>query len=307
MKFNKKIDTIFLDLKTKHLELDKQVNIILSPSLYWVKKLSLPIKSVREVKKLLPSIFEDSISGGEYSYEAYKAGDDYFVFAYEDKRILELLKEKNISPSSVKKIYFAQSELSDITKPLKIDDEFSLAIQNDIVLLLPNGFIQDAQEINLSNIKHSKYNITLTSYSHIVNKKTLYSLSAILVGFIGLVFGEYMLYSNKVQKVDNQKSEVFTKYSLKPTMFQNNSLLKKYNKIYKRETQLRKYSAEVFATKLKPEHKLTSLILKDKKLVATFSGVKKNGYNYILKKFDAKSLKVNHYFKNKTFYMEMPL
>ncbi|MDQ7066925.1 MAG: hypothetical protein Q9M40_02365 [Sulfurimonas sp.] len=73
----------------------EKVSIILSPSLYWVQKLSLRVKYVREVKKLLPSIFEDMLPAGQYSYSAYKRGDDFFIFAYEDKAILKLLQDKS--------------------------------------------------------------------------------------------------------------------------------------------------------------------------------------------------------------------
>ena len=84
-KFNKQIDTIFLDTICDNFHTDNKVNIILSPSLYWIKKVSLPVKNVKDVKPLLASIFEDILPDGTYNYSAYKNDDAYLVFAYEDK------------------------------------------------------------------------------------------------------------------------------------------------------------------------------------------------------------------------------
>ena len=99
MKFNTKLKTIFLDPNSDKSVINnydndsilvtddaskkrEKVNVILSPSLYWVKKLSLPVKYVREVKKLLPSIFEDTLPKGNYNYTAYKSGEDFFGFEH---------------------------------------------------------------------------------------------------------------------------------------------------------------------------------------------------------------------------------
>jgi hypothetical protein len=95
MKFRRDTTTLFLDPASKEqliYDTSKKVNIILSPSLYWVKKMSLPVTNVREVKKLLPSIFEDSLPVGHYSYTAYKHGEDFMLFAYEDKKNTRLTR-----------------------------------------------------------------------------------------------------------------------------------------------------------------------------------------------------------------------
>jgi hypothetical protein len=90
-------------------------------------------------------------------------------------------------------------------------------------------------------------------------------------------------------------------------MFQNKSLLKKYLKIDKQQTKLRTYSAQILALKLKNDDKLNSISLKDKKFLASFSGIKKGEQSYIETKLKAKKVKFNSYFKSDIFYVEMVL
>ena len=145
--FNSKLKTIFLDpnssTNNNSVADDEKVNVILSPSLYWVKKVSLPVKHEREVKKLLPSLFEDILPEDNYSYYVYKTGEEFLIFAYSDKIILDTLLEKNISLSNVSKIYFAQSEIKDIESALKINETQSIYLKDDLLILVPCCWIQE--------------------------------------------------------------------------------------------------------------------------------------------------------------------
>ena len=307
MKFNKKIKTIFLDSHSKLKVMDEKVNIVLSPSLYWVKKLSLPVKYIRDAKKLLPSIFEDTISDGNYSYYVYKKDDYFYAFAYEDKVILDVIKEKGIAPHNIANVYFAQSELQNIESALKIDETQSIVLQDDIVILLPCCWVQESAELDVTHLQHTKHSIVLAQYNHIVDKNSLYKVGAILVASIFLIFGEFFITSQKVEQTTTTQEELFEKYKLKPTMFQNKSLLKKYTKLHKKQMQLRYYTSQILALKLKGNDKLNSMILKDKKFIVSFSGVKRDEKSYIEKKLKTKKIKYKPFFKDNVFYVEMAL
>ena len=125
-KYKKQIDTIFLDTNSNDFTNKESVNVILSPSLYWVKKVSLPVKYLRDVKPLLPSLFEDILPDAVYSYFVYKSEEEYFIFAYEDKKIFNLLNSKGIPASHVNNVYFAQSEFGGVDGAIKIDEKNSL-------------------------------------------------------------------------------------------------------------------------------------------------------------------------------------
>ena len=241
MRFNHNKRIVFLDPNSELSVGREKLHIILSPSLYWVKKVQLPVKYVREVKKLLISLFEDTLPEGNYSYSAYKGGEEgeFFIFAYEDKTILDLLAKQNIPLSSISSIHFAQSELDNLQGALKINETQSIYVKDGIVTLLPCCWIEESGELNLTFLKLSKHKITLAQFGHIVDNSVLMKVGSILSLFILLSWVELFIVKQDIQKIETKSSELFTKYKLKPTMFQNKALLKKYKKIHTQQTKLR--------------------------------------------------------------------
>ncbi len=306
-KFDNKIDTIFLDIESNNFNTTDKVNIILSPSLYWVKKIKLPVKSVREVKPLLKSIFEDILPDGVYSYDVYKSYDDFFVFAYEDKKILELIEQKGLNPSQVNHIYFAQSELANISGAMKINKTQSIYVKDGIVVLLPCCWIKESGQLHLGDLKLSKNHIDIKQYNHIVDEKTLYTLLGVSMLFTFLVLFEYIITVKNVDKITKMKDEVFQTYSLKPTMMQNKSMLKQYEKINTKQTNLRTYIASVLSLKLPTDVTLTLLKSNSKKLTALFNGVDKKAYSSIKKQFKDKHIDLSTSLKNDTLSVEFKL
>ncbi|PHS56724.1 MAG: hypothetical protein COB17_08445 [Sulfurimonas sp.] len=316
MIFNKKYNTIFLDIDSPVMEIDEKINIILSPSLYWVKKLTLLVKYVRDVKKLLPSIFEDYLPKGNYNYSAYKnekvgADDsDFFVFAYEDQKIIQLLAQKNISMNNVASIRFAQSEIYDFENAYKIDENKSICIKDEIVVLLPSNLLQDRQELDLQSLSLSKHKITLQQFSHIVDTKSIFKIASVLIIFIFLILSEYFITSQKTKDITKLKDELFIQNNLKSTMFQNKAMLKKYRTLNKKQIKIRKYTAQILSIKLQKDEKLSLLVVKDKLLSAKFSGVKKGHDNFIetkLKSVLNKNVKMKKTYKNEILRLEISL
>ncbi len=307
MKFNKKLKTVFLDPHSSEIKVTGKVNVVLSPAFYWVKKLALPIKSVGAVKKLLPSIFEDTLPEGTYSYYAYKKEDLFIVFAYEDKLILDTLSQKGLKPANVANIYFAQTELDTIETDYKVDKNQNIVLKDDIVILLPSMLFEKSQYLDLKKTKLSKHKITLTQFGHIIDSKSIYKITAILLAFIFLVVTELFITTQKTAEIVTLKEELFTKYKLKSTMFQNRSMLKKYNNIHTKQMKIREYSSAILSLRLQSKNKLTQLTLKDKTLVANFSGVENGKERYIIKVLKNKKIQFKSSFKNKIFHVEMAL
>ncbi|MEA3228742.1 MAG: hypothetical protein U9P38_06705 [Campylobacterota bacterium] len=307
MKFNKKLKTIFLDSHSKEFKIKGKVNIVLSPTLYWVKKLSLPVKYLRDAKKLLPSIFEDSLPQGNYSYMVYKSGDDFIAFAYEDKLILDTLAKKGIKNSNIANIYFAQSELVTLQTAYKIDKSHTLCVKDDIVLLLPSVLFEKTQYLDMSSIKHSKHSVTLTQFGHIVDKKSLYKIMALVIAFIVMIGIELFITQQKVAEITLAKEGLFSNYKLKPTMFQNRAMLKKYNTIHKKQMKIREYSGAILGLRLQSENRLVNLTLKEKVLVASFSGLVKGKESYIKQSLKKRKIAFKSSFKNKIFKVEIAL
>jgi len=307
MKFNKKLKTIFLDMNSKEFNTNEKVNIVLSPTLYWVKKLSLPVKSTREAKKLLPSIFEDTLPHGNYSYYIYKYDDDFIAFAYEDKKILDLLSQKGIKNSQIANLYFAQTEFHSLEKIYKIDKEQVLCLKDDIVIVLPSILFTDTKMLQMSSIQHSKHTITLTQFGHIVDKKSLYKITTILIAFIILIGIELFITTKKIDENLIKKELIFTKYNLKSTMFQNRSMLKKYTAIHKKQMKIREYITTILNIKLPTKSKLTKLTLKDKTLLFSFNNITQIKKKSLEKSLTKKKIIFHSSLKDKILKVEIEL
>ena len=201
-------------------------------------------------KKLLESLFEDVLPEGTYSYSVYKEDEYFYIFAYEDKTILDLLQSQGISSANVSSVRFAQSELCNIEGAVKINETQSIYVKDEVVTLVPCCWIEESGDLDLSNIKLSKHTIALAQFGHIVDNKSLVKIGAILSVFIVLILVELFIVKQDISKIELSSSEIFTKHKLKPTMFQNKSLLKKYTTIHKNQTKLR----EEFTKNLKKKN-----------------------------------------------------
>lgn len=265
-----KYKTIFLDHDSESYDTQEKLNVILSPSLYWVKKLSVPVKYLWDVKKLLPSLFEKHLLDGKYSYEAYKEGEYFMVFAYDDKKILSLMKEKGLNSSNVADVYFAQSELNHLQKPVNISATGALMCKDDIVLLLQKEWMKELETLDLETIELSKHKVILSLFHHIVDSTVFYRLS-VAVFVLGLMFlaQSYKVQSD-VSRIKEQREELFSTYNLKQTTMQNEAVLKKYEALHARQMKIRTSIAKLTLLKLDRDEKLTSLELKDGKLLVEF-------------------------------------
>ncbi len=306
-KYNKQANTIFLDTSSDIFYTQERVNIILSPSLYWVKKVSLPVKNLRDVKPLLPSLFEDFLPEGVYSYSAYKSEDDFFIFAYEDKKILVLLDTKGISASQVQNVYFAQSELGFLDKAVKLNEQDSLYKKDELLILVPNVWVKESVDLNLSSVTLSKNHITLKQFGHLVNDKALYTLAGIFIFIIAIVSIEYIITNQKISSVVQKQEEVFVSYALKPTMMQNRAMLKELENTHSKQVKLRESIAYMLSLNLKSSITLSNIFLKGKVLVFTFKGISEGKEKILEKDFLKNNLKYTATYKKKIWYVEVKL
>lgn len=248
----------------------EKLDIILSPSFYWVKEQVLPLKYLREVKPLLPSIFEDIVPEGSYSYTAYKSKTkegSFVMMAYSDKFIFDTLAKLGIKSSQIRNIYLAQSEFDSLEGSYKIDDERVLVIKDSSVAQLPSALVEAEEQLNLQDIKLSKSKIELVRFAHIVDPKSIFKLSAFLSVLILIVGVEYGIRSYELSALEMKKEEVFEKKHLKSTMFQNEALAKKLKKRFKKQQEVRETLEVITKMPLKKDEMISYLELKSKKIL----------------------------------------
>ncbi len=306
LKINRNIKQIFLDPEIEVINSDENIAVVLSPALYWIKKVELPVKSIREAMPLLPSLFEDQLEDTQkYNYYAYKEDNIFYIFAYNDIDIIELLEKKGLTLQQLKGVYFAQNECNNIEKPLKISKESALIVKDSIVTKVPLAWVDDYDELDLTNHNLTKHVITLKQYGNAPQDKNIYILSLFFILFALFSGIDYYLNQQKLTIVEEKKSKLFQKYQLKPTMFQNMALLKKYTKIDKEQKSIRELLALVLKTSLKPNEKLLKLSYKNKKMLLQFKTLSQESKNKLLTILKSKSYHPKIKQVQKNLYIEI--
>jgi len=313
-KFKKRYKSVFLDPDSEVIHVkgltghaNEKINIILSPTLYWVKKLALPLKNVRDVKKLLPSLFEDTLPIGNYSYSAYKSGSEFYIFAYEDKKILDLLLQKGIPLANIAALFFAQSEFGTCESAIKINELQSIYVKDEIVVVVPSSWIQDSKTLDLTSIKPLKHSITLKQFGHVVDSKSLYKIGVIMALLISLIATEYFITAKKTADMLKLKEELFTKYNLQSTMLQNSATLKKYDSMYTTQMKIREYISYILTLKLNDKEELVHLNLKNNILQAEFSGIAEGKELHITQILRDNKVNFKSFFKDKSWHVELSI
>ncbi|MFT7860347.1 MAG: hypothetical protein ABXS93_05350 [Sulfurimonas sp.] len=308
-KFKSTNSVVFLDPHAEKPLANKEgekIDLILSPSLYWVKCVALPVKYVRDAKKLVASIFEEQLPEGSYSYAVFKEGEEFLLFAYEDQKIIEEIHKKNISISNVDRVYFAQTELADAL-PCMINENEALAFDEGIVFVTPSSWFDSLEKLSLSELKLSKNSIKLQQFSHIIDNSSLYKVGALLGVFIVLLLVEIFITAQKIDAVEVEKGKLFDEYKLYPTMMQNKAVLREYKTTFTQQEKLRDLIETFLKLPLKNTQKIERIRYKQKTLYVDISGVKKGELKQIQRKLTNYKKGLKSTFKENLLQLEVAL
>ena len=277
----------------------KQLHVILSPALYWVRRFKLPTTSQREAKKILPSLFEEFLPPGDFSYYGYFNNENFIGFAYEQQAIRTLLQAKGLDAARIVSLHFAQIELDASKLPMRLSSSWMLDSIDGIILKLPSTK-QQLKQPNLQELTLSKHSIKIERYDTLIKKSTLAMLCAIAIGF-GLlwVVQWYKLHLAK-QQLQERLDGLYKRYNLLPTTTQNKSLLKRYEKINSKQKRLRKALRILLETPRKSGGHLESIRLEGAAIKALFKDIKEpnkalkrlEGFGVKSKKLDEQTLLV---------------
>lgn len=310
-KYSKKRETLFLEPSiepsSEIKSTEQDINIILSPSFYWVKKIFLPLKRERDVKKLLPSIFEEILPKGNYSYAVYKKEDYFLAFAYEDRKILEFLAKRGVSMANIADICFAQTFFNEADLPLRISKEKTLAMQEGIVLMVPSSWHKNAKEFYADDRAFPKQTIVLEKFNHIVDKKNIYQIGSLLI-FIAFLLGvELFMLQQSRDEILTAKEEVFSKHNLKPTMMQNESMAKKYNALHEQQMKFSSTIATIVNLRLGSNEKIYSINYQGRSVHVLFNGVDESDFKHIAEALKMKNIEYKVDFKDSMAILEVQL
>ncbi|WP_044417265.1 hypothetical protein [Halarcobacter anaerophilus] len=242
---NKKSKTVFLTSYSKISSLDhKNINIIVSPQFYWVRKFEIPVKSPKQARLILPTLFEDIIEGNiqELTYQVKKIEDNlYLCFAFNNSKIFEAIKNSGINISKIDSIYFAQTECKDI-KSFSADNQNFIYTSDDILVQLPKGISANSSliENEIDKINLSSFKMDMKFYnSSILSSKNLKFIYMFFIVLASLNFLKYISYSKEYSKTEDQIEKIKKISTLPSSMIQTNSIIKKYKGAIETENKKR--------------------------------------------------------------------
>ena len=228
--------------KADRIETRAKYTVILSPEFYWVKKVTLPVKSERDALKLAPSIYEGFLPAGEFSYEARKVGDAFIMIAYNKKQIAEDLEKIFAYKSDIVDIYFAQDALVGIEECLAVNDKVALSNMDGTIIQIPRACTNTKEGLSevLADATLGKRKVKLSSFDNEL-------LSTKEITLIGLIFGlllvsflsEYIVYKKALSDLDSQRTMLIKEENLPRTSMQLKSIKKSLLKKYKTQKKLR--------------------------------------------------------------------
>ena len=301
---------IFLD-KGYKCSYQGKVDIILSPSLYWVKKERIPVRFEYQIKPLLKALFDEMLPEDrdfEYSYTKIKEGE-YFIYAYNIKEITQAITDAGITLSNVGSLYFAQNELFGYfdtnlkeSEALCIDGEFCITKNHDTLIRVPAIMAVSKFEIEtiLDKIELSNSKIKLKGYSNNFDGALLFRASLVVILFaLGLII-ESIHINTQVELLELAKEKQSIKNHLPSTSIQLNSIVKKESKSDKIQMKLRKAFYTISQLKTTPQE-LQKIEYTQSKIVITAIG--KHLVKDLQKEF--KNIKVED--KNATTIIRIPL
>ena len=278
---NKKL---FLDkdfcLGDTSIDIDANYNIILSPSLYWVREEQIPVRFSYQAHKLLPLLFEDTLPEGEYAYalsKKAKEGSEYYIFAYDSQKITQLLKNHNIDIGRCS-LYFAQNELTQYER-VAIGEHSYIDTINGIAVVVPLTCEEGCENIAtlLNKVVLSDERVTINTFDKRLSLQTTIKITAVLSLFIVGFFIEAIYYSNYTSTLDEKREKLIENWGIPTTSIQQNSIIKRLKKLNSEQMKIRDV-----VTKIKNENltafntKIKKVTYQKKRFVITLDKIEQN-------------------------------
>ncbi|MBE0499672.1 MAG: hypothetical protein IBX43_10640 [Campylobacterales bacterium] len=257
---NKNTAILLVDKHMGKTSVHGKVDIVLTPSLYWIKRAFFELHFAAQALKYAPSVFEGSLPEGNYAYYALKQNKEYLLFAYDPDEIIATLEKCGIASSQIGNVYFAQNELAQISAPVKCNENDVLVSHNETIIQIPRSLVElSSIQDEIGEIKKlSKHKIALYKSSLRHSFKTLTPAFSILGALIVLYAVQLFFTYHEYSKVSDLPS-VFQEYKLPPTSLQNASIEKKLLSDFKAQESFRKLTNAILKLPLSPAQRVQSI------------------------------------------------
>lgn len=229
-RFAKNEGVIYLSKDGCHtIKNGKKFRIIISASMYWVKKCSLPVKKCSEAKKLAPSFFDSFLPDGEFTYEAFFLSDNtYALIAFDSEEICKIIKSSEINFNHISAVYFAQSEFTKLEEPLILVKNRAIIVNEDVVLDIPQAYLSQKAvgfDIFFPHFYYSNRSFSIELFQdNTPDKKTYYFMFGLMVLILASLATQYAYLADLYNKISTSKEEYLESRKLPNSTIALNSI-----------------------------------------------------------------------------------
>lgn len=238
----------YLDRTICHIPSGSEALVmILSPDLYRICVVSLPVANTKEAVRYASSYF--NLGDDRTHYEAFQLGEGrYLLSAFDPEPIRVRLEEEGIDPVSVERFVLAQEAFSVDILPISLENGSVLALNEGIVVRLPSDYVNESPKYDLDeslkNLAPCLSGFRAQMYKGgDVTKKTLtltVSLSlVILINF--LIQGGYSY--REAEKIADEQEQMKIEQHLPATQMELDALASSWEKKELQQMKLRKIVA----------------------------------------------------------------
>jgi hypothetical protein len=228
------------------------VDIMLTPQFYTMKKEVLPVKYAFQAKRIAASLFDGLIERSENTeYFVYKEGDAWVFIAYNMREILDFLHQKQIRPAQIRKLFFAQQFLHEITQPMALDEEYALVVLDQVVVLVSGNVLSQKPVSGIGSLKRPGKGLKPESeHTGWLTQKQALTMMVILVLFSIVWLIEGWRFKEENQKLEEKSMTLYADYPALQNAYTRDNIAQKYRTIdtverHKREV-IRKIATMIF-------------------------------------------------------------
>jgi hypothetical protein len=227
----------------QHVTVSEDVNVMLTPQFYTLKKEALPLSYSYQAKKIAASLFEGLLEDGrQYDYMVWKEEGEWVFLAYDMQRITAFLEEKGFALEHVSKLFFTQQVVDLFDTPLALGAESALVSMDRTVVLVPRSALREEEDISWSIDKRftPKKGVLLQgAYGSLLSVKHSVILATVFGLFALMFFVEGWRYSQGSKTGESQIEEMLEAYPSLSSKYTRDSIISKYKTLDARERKKR--------------------------------------------------------------------
>ena len=227
----------------QNVTLSDDVNVMLTPQFYTLKKEALPVSYAYQAKKIAPSLFDGLLEEGrKYDYMVWREEEEWVFLAYDLEMIRSFLERKGFALEHVSKLFFAQQSVGLLDKPLVVGENSALVSLDHTAVIIPRTALGE-DEGALSRFDNSftpKKGVVLQgAYGSLFDVRQTAVLATVFGLFALMFFVEGWRYSNNAQADEAKVAELLEAYPSLSSKYTRDSIISKYKTLDARERKKR--------------------------------------------------------------------